>query len=400
MQMISIVIPIYNIEKYLVQCIESIVEQTYSDIEIVLVDDGSTDNSGAICDEYAGRDDRIKVIHKSNGGLVSARKAGLSASSGDLIVCVDGDDWIEPDMVSRMADVMLRENADIVLCGFFENTGSAERQVKHGVSSGKYNKADLTEKIYPDMFGDDFRWKLFPYIWGKLFRRACLIEPQMQVDNRITMGEDVVCMYPCFLRAESIFIMDEALYHYRQSVGSMTKQVSSRKSEGEKYRLLYQSMKAVLGEYIPMYNLREQIRRYMLFLMVPRAESLYEGYESLDYLFPFSQVKRGMRIVLYCAGTYGQRLHRYLADSGFCQVAAWVDRNYAELRRMGLEVDAPDVIADKEYDAIVIANMFRSSRSSLYRELSERYGSGKVHMIDEECIFSEETWRAFPAGDV
>lgn len=396
---ISIVIPIYNIRPYLEQCIDSVLGQTYSNLEIILVDDGSTDGSGDICDRYAGRDARIKVIHKQNGGLVSARKAGLSAAAGDYVLCVDGDDWIEPDMVSRMLDAMLRERVDVVLCGFFENTGGAERKVKHGTLSVRYNKAGLKETIYPDMFGRDFQWKLFPYVWGKLFHRTCLLESQLQVDDRITMGEDVVCVYPCLLRAESIFVMNESLYHYRQSVGSMIKQIGNRKDECDKYRVLYQSLETVCAEWLPMYNLREQIKRYMLFLMVPRAEALYEGFGELDWLFPFPQVRRGMRIVLYCAGTYGQRLYRYLMDSGFCQVAAWVDRNYKELRSMGLAVDEPSVIADMEYDAIVIANVLEPSRSLLYRELVGRYGSGNVHMIEEACIFSEETWRAFPCGD-
>lgn len=398
--LVSVIIPIYNVDTYLAQCIESICRQSFPDLEIILVDDGSTDGSGVICDSYAEKDVRIRVIHKQNGGLVSARKAGLSVAAGDYILCVDGDDWIEPDMVSRMLNVILRENADIVLCGFFENAGSTERIVRHGVLPGRYDKAAMTEGIYSDMFGGGFfEWRILPHVWGKLFRRNCLLEPQLGVDDRVTMGEDVVCVYRCILGADSIFIMDEPLYHYRQSGNSMIKKIGNRKRERETYRLLYQSMQTVFAEWFPTYNLQEQIKRYMLFLMVPRAEALYEGFGELDWLFPFPQVKRGMRIVLYCAGTYGQRLYRYLTDSGFCQVAAWVDRNWQELRSMGLAVDEPSVIADVEYDAIVIANIFEPSRSLLYKELAGRYGSGNVHMIDEACVFSEETWQAFPCGD-
>ena len=99
---ISIIVPIYNVEKYVRQCIESIINQTYKNIQIILVDDGSTDTSGLICDEYASIDDRIEVIHKKNGGLDSARKAGIAIASGKYVGYVDGDDWIEPFMYERM----------------------------------------------------------------------------------------------------------------------------------------------------------------------------------------------------------------------------------------------------------------------------------------------------------
>lgn len=397
--LVSVIVPIYNVSTYLKECIESICRQSFRNLEIILVDDGSTDSSGMICDNYAKQDARIRVIHKPNGGLVSARKAGLSASTGNYILCVDGDDWIEPDMVFCMLDAALQENTDIVLCGFFENTGDMEKIVRHGVLPGRYDKAAMKEEIYPDMLGSGFfEQKIFPHMWGKLFQRECLFRFQMQVDDRLTMGEDVVCVWACLMSVHSIFIMTESLYHYRQTTGSMIKQISSRTRECESYRLLYQSIKVALEEYLPMYHLREQIRRYMLFDMVPRAETLYEGFETLDYLFPFPRVRKGMRIVLYCAGTYGQRLYKYLKESGFCEVTAWVDRNWQELRKMGLAVDAPTVIADTEYDAIVIANIMVPSRLLLYQELAERYGGKKVHTLDEACIFSDETWRAFPCG--
>lgn len=101
--MISIIVPVYNVEKYLERCIESIVNQTYKDIEIILVDDGSPDNCSVICDRYAEKDNRIKVIHKQNGGLINARKSGLEIAQGDYIGFVDSDDWIEPEMYEYFA---------------------------------------------------------------------------------------------------------------------------------------------------------------------------------------------------------------------------------------------------------------------------------------------------------
>lgn len=133
----------------------------------------------------------------------------------------------------------------------------------------------------------------------------------------------------------------------------------------------------------------------MLFLMLPRADGLYEGFDRLDYLFPFPKVRRGFRIILYGAGTYGQRLRGYLEETGFCQVTAWVDRNYAQYQSMGLQVENPEVIPEVQYDAIVIAIVFSEPRKALYQELIQKYPEGKISMPDEQLIFSQEARAAF-----
>ena len=116
---VSIIVPVYNVEKYLDKCIESIVNQTYRNIEIILVDDGSPDKCPEICNEWAKKDDRIKVIHKENGGLSSARNAALEIAQGDYITFVDSDDWIENDMIQSMLTCAAKNDADIVCCGFY-----------------------------------------------------------------------------------------------------------------------------------------------------------------------------------------------------------------------------------------------------------------------------------------
>lgn len=120
MPMFSIVVPVYKVESYLPQCIESILSQTYTDFELILVDDGSPDNCGKICDAYAAQDNRIRVIHKENGGVTSARLAGAEAAVGEYIVCIDGDDWISPDYLSNFAECIREYAPDIVCCGFVE----------------------------------------------------------------------------------------------------------------------------------------------------------------------------------------------------------------------------------------------------------------------------------------
>ncbi len=394
---ISIIVPIYNIKTYLAPCIESIMRQTFSELEIILVDDGSTDGSGEICESYKRADARITVIHKENEGLVSARKTGLQAAKGKYIAYVDGDDWIETDMYERMYKRMIEEKVDVVMCGRYEDTGSVSRKVFHGIPEGRYHKQALIQKVYPWMIvnGVFFEWGIFPGVWDKLFRRECLEPFQFEVDNRIVMGEDAVCTYPCLLNADSIYIMQECLYHYRQTTTSMVKRIKNFDKEREQFRILYQTGKKSFEKYAGIFDLRQQWKKYILFLMIPRSDGLYRGYEKLDFLFPFTGVGKGKRIVLYGAGTYGQRLFRYLKRTEFCQTAAWVDRNYVQFQAMGLPVENPNVISEVSYDAIVAANTYDRSRKKLYQELAAKYPREKIHLLDEKLVFSEETMEAF-----
>ena len=395
--MISVIVPIYNVKDYLIPCIESIINQIFTDLEIILVDDGSTDGCSEICDKYQEIDSRILVIHKENEGLVSARKAGLKAAHGSYIAYVDGDDWIEPIMYEHMYQELCRQDADIVMCGRYEDTGKISREVFHGIPEGRYGKEELINYVYPQMIvGDDFfEWMIFPGLWDKLFRRKCVEMFQYMVDNRITMGEDAACTYPCLLNADSIYIIHQCLYHYRQTTSSMVKKVQSNEIERERFCVLYQSMNKCFERYTGIFDVREQWKKYVLFLMLPRADTLYKDFENLEYLFPFYQVKKGSSIILYGAGTYGQRLYQYLKKSRFCSVSAWVDRNYIQLSEMGLEVVNPLVIPQKKCNVIVIANTYKKSRTLLYQELCEKYPEKRIYTIAEKCIFTQETMRAF-----
>ena len=395
--MISVIVPIYNVKDYLIPCIESIINQIFTDLEIILVDDGSTDGCSEICDKYQEIDSRILVIHKENEGLVSARKAGLKAAHGSYIAYVDGDDWIEPIMYEHMYQELCRQDVDIVMCGRYEDTGKISREVFHGIPEGRYGKEELINYVYPQMIvGDDFfEWMIFPGLWDKLFRRKCVEMFQYMVDNRITMGEDAACTYPCLLNADSIYIIHQCLYHYRQTTSSMVKKVQSNEIEQERFQILYQSVNKCFEQYAGIFDVREQWKKYVLFLMLPRADTLYKDFENLEYLFPFYQVKKGSSIILYGAGTYGQRLYQYLKKSRFCRVSAWVDRNYIQLSEMGLEVVNPLVIPQKKCNVIVIANTYKKSRTLLYQELCEKYPEKRIYTIDEKCIFTQETMRAF-----
>lgn len=396
-RLISIIVPVYNTEPYLRQCLDSILCQTVGNIEVICVDDGSTDTSPQILDAYAATDSRVQIIHKKNGGLVSARKTGLKAATGEYIGYVDSDDWIEPDMYEKLLAALKDGEADIAMCGRFEDTGETCRKVCHGFPAGRYDKRALTETIFPRMIVNSafFEWGIFPGVWDKLFCKESLEPFQMAVDERLTMGEDAACTYPALLHAESICILDECLYHYRQSPTSMVKRKTDAEVERRRFRLLYRTGLQALECGKTRYDLTDQWKEYLLFLMIPRADTLLEGMERLDYLFPFPEVRRGSNIILYGMGTYGQRLYQFIKESGFCHVAACADRNYEELTKQGIPVISPEKLADYNCDAIIVANSFAGVRWEIKKELAERYPEKKVYLMDETLIRSEDILRAF-----
>lgn len=223
--MISIIVPIYKVEKYIKQCVSSILAQTYKDIEVILVDDGSPDNCPAICDEFAKSDKRVKVIHKENGGLMSARQAGLRAASGEYVGFVDGDDWIESDMYENFAKVIEQYNPDMALCEFYFSYQDRDETSSQNLSKEFYNKSQMTEEIYPTMLFKDrfYNFGINPCCWSKVFKKQLLENNLYKVTPKIKIGEDAAFTYPCLLEAKSLAYVDKKLYHYRINPKSMTK---------------------------------------------------------------------------------------------------------------------------------------------------------------------------------
>lgn len=395
--LISIIVPIYNIDLYLCECIESLINQTYTGIEIILVDDGSTDNSGKICDEYVKRDSRIKVIHKKNEGLVRARKDGLSAATGKYIIYVDGDDWIETDFVECMLSVVKENNADIVIGGRYDECGGSRSKHYQGVSEGYYDKKKLIKDIYPRMISkaDFFEFGIYPTAWGKMYRKDQLEIFQNIVDDRLTFGEDVAFVYELLLNADSLFILDKCLYHYRQREQSMVRKIDNSNEEKRKFLNLHNFVWNRLKNYDKEYDLKNQWLRFLMFSMVPRAEILYDGFENLDYLFPYPKVRKGSNIIVYGMGLYGQRLYNYLKKTKFCNVIAAFDRNYDGLNKIGLNVESPENISEFEYDAMIITCSYAGTRFAVYSEMIEKYPADKIHIMDEDLVFSNETIRRF-----
>ena len=213
----------------------------------------------------------------------------------------------------------------------------------------------MKEVVYPHMIvnGGFFDWGIFPGYWDKLFRRDVLEKYLNAVDERIMMGEDASCIYPCLLNSESIYVLHRCLYHYRQTQGSMVH--ITRKNvtiERERFRVLYTSTLKVLSSGSNIFDMTEQWLYYVLFLMMPRADILYKDLDKLEYLFPYPEVKRGEKVIVYGAGLFGQRIYEYIRQTEFCVPVALADRDYERLRMEGINVVSPDDMSKYDWDAI------------------------------------------------
>ena len=219
----SVIVPIYNIEKYLSRCIDSVLAQTFDDYELILVDDGSPDNCPKICDEYAEKDERIKVIHKKNGGLVSARQAGIRIAAGEYVFHLDGDDAIFPDALESAYEIIIKHNPDMVSFSHKRCVDGVVGDAIHEiVDEGLYNKADIEQKIYPRLLSDENMKNVMYFLWGKAIKRELAIKYQLIVNTAISQGEDVSCTIPYYLEAEKIYMSRKPIYLYTVRNDSLT----------------------------------------------------------------------------------------------------------------------------------------------------------------------------------
>lgn len=227
---ISIIIPVYKVEKYIRRCLDSVINQTYQNIEIVLVDDGSPDKSGNICDEYAIRDKRIKVIHKSNSGVTEARILGLQNCSGDYVAFIDSDDYISRNYIEYLYDCIVRYHVSIACCQDITVLANGKKQLDVRSEFGVFDEKRL-KTLLANNYLYDFRIKkgasFFLGLWGKLFDKKLLNGNVMKVAKGLYYGEDCVTLLYIMYKLPSLYVSDKYLYFYVQHAEQATKRFDS-----------------------------------------------------------------------------------------------------------------------------------------------------------------------------
>ncbi len=346
--LISVIVPVYNVEPYLRQCIESIQSQTYRKLQIILVDDGSTDGSGDICDEYAKHDDRIVIIHQPNGGLVRARKVGLEKATGEYIGFVDGDDYVESQMYEVLADEMVKTGADFVHTGYWQNQSCQISFQREEIELSPHRASFLGKAVFSEGA------YISPSIWSKLFKAQLIQKCYAKVPNQISYGEDVVSLCACLLEAERILLLDQAFYHYRVRTSSLTHRDAVILVKDEVS--LYEALCDLFHRYHLYESVEVGLKRNLLWTLFGIIKNeMKDIYPIQRYRYADIENIRHKRLVLYGAGMVGQSYYTQISRYQSCQIVAWVDRHPPRLHDVDINIDSPEVLLKIEYDLILIA---------------------------------------------
>lgn len=287
---VSVIVPVYNEERYLSDCINSILQQTYKDIELILVDDGSTDRSGKICDQFQANDNRIKVIHKKNGGLISAWKCGVNEAKNDYVCFVDSDDLIQKNHIRDMVDAILKHNVDMVISPVNKIEGDKLSPFIYSLQDGLIEnyRDQFLSKILTDLDKVTER-KLPPNRWGKLIQKKYILKNLKYVDDRVTYGEDLSIIFPIFCDISSIYIIkdDNNSYLYRYREGTMVSGFDENRWLSIK--LVYSNLKRVINDKknLPL-NMMDQVKidyfRSLIDCYKNQIRSLNTDYKDIELL--------------------------------------------------------------------------------------------------------------------
>ena len=218
--MVSVIVPAYNIAPFIERCVNSLLSQTYSDLEILLVDDGSTDATPALCDRFAGEDQRIRVFHKTNGGVSSARNLALDYCQGEYISIIDGDDWVEPTLYEDAVRAMRETDTDVFMFEYYIDIN--EQTNRHSVNDSFYGKIDRETAIIHSIAPHN------RFAWSKVFSKTILLNKQglpgrIRFDTSIILGEDTLFVEEALLKSKAVYYSSVPYYHYDQRDGSATR---------------------------------------------------------------------------------------------------------------------------------------------------------------------------------
>lgn len=278
--LISIIVPIYNVDKYLEECIESLKNQTYKNLEIILINDGSTDNSEQICRKEEKQDNRIVFINKKNGGAASAKNEGLKVAKGDYIAFVDSDDFIEPDMIEYMVNTIKKYNADIIQCSFTNLYKNTEKFKQDTIVEQKISSKDFLE-----LFLTKWDSSLF---WNKLFKRE-VIENIFFTEGRCI--DDEFFTYKCVINSKSIVTSNKIVYNYRMRKSGVMKSESSQKQIlKDRVDYLYERYELVRKIYK---DLDKSFLEHLLTYYLIISKDYYVDEKLLDYMKNNLKSKKG-----------------------------------------------------------------------------------------------------------
>lgn len=387
--LISVIVPVYNVAQYLPKCIDSIMNQTYRDLEIILVNDGSTDNSGEICTEYENKDTRIKVIHQENNGVVSARKTGISNATGGYIAFVDADDWLDECALESMHRDM--KDADLIAAGYWKNYPQGEELGTNHMPAGVYATEQELHYFYENMMyykSETFDDSLAS-IWNKLFRLEIIKQFYEKLDDRLHYEEDAVFLYTYFLRCNKIVVSEDAFYHYRIRENSAVNSVYQYFLADVNHIYLY--LEKLFSTHacadVMLLRLQQWIEE-LVFYGINEKMGFKEEAKLPLYLLPYQDLLADKKVILYGAGKIGKEYMRSMRRSRISPLL-WVDASYEKAKQAGLPVEPVEHIHTCEFDYILLAIKEEKMANSIRANLEQMGIPGEKILWKRPIMFFE-----------
>lgn len=367
---VSIIVPVFNAEKYLERCINSITSQTKENIEIICVDDGSTDNSLSILKKLSEDDNRVKVISQRNGGVSLARKSGLEKAKGEYIGFADADDWMEFDMIEQLYCTAVDNDVDVVCSGYYFEGDFVSEYVD-----------DVPEGLYCDGRMDILR-ELTIYnlknksvgirgsICSKIFRRKLIEEVFGLAPDNLAYSEDKMIVITSMLLANSVYMLKKSFYHYIKNPNSKVNTTDS--SYLSKIDAFCQYAYSLYENPRFTESMRLQMEMYII-------ELLYKGINSrmpfknknLLWIDPYylDRFPHNASIVIYGAGDFGETYYRQISRRSDVKIVGWVDPNFEKYEETTLKICSPENIDSLNYDYILLAYKNKDKADSVKRKL-------------------------------
>lgn len=388
---ISVIVPVYNEMQYLEQCVSSICNQTYKNLEIILVNDGSDIPCRELCDTYSKKDERIRVIHKENGGSLSARRRGIEEATGDYVAFVDSDDWIELDLYAKIAEVMRKNEPDMIMASnyFRDYPDGSSMKVYENDRTGYWQRKEFEKEVFPYFIKTDdfFDTGIAIAMTYNLFKTDFARKILQNVDDRIKTSEDYVFLMIALLEAESCATTTYRGYHYRSNIMSKT---HTLKNMGELLQPVYETVDYKIDR--SQYNgtVKSILKQKNIFHIYHAF--MIKDYGKLskradDFLFPYSKAKKGSKIVVYGAGKLGKQIYGAIDSSDDYKAIGLVDKNWELYKKQGWNVAAPEEILALQYDYIIIAIVYANIKNQVKRDLLDMgVNADKIAEVDLDVL--------------
>ena len=352
---ISIIIPVYNVEEYIEQCLESIVNQTYKNIEIIIVDDGSTDNSKLICERYVRNYHNIRLVCQNNQGVAKARKNAAKYVSGEYVGFVDSDDYVDKDYFEKLINAV--EETDIVTSGYRKCYHHGSSDFYDSIPSGVYRGCEEIGYILDNMiyYQDGKDRGITPYIWNKLYKASIVKQIYEEVGENILIGEDSDFLYRYLLKCSAIRITNICGYNYRLRLSS------SLHKECRGYlgsvNDLYYGLEEVFSRHSQKEKLMKHLQMWIAEMLANATVMMGFMPETQNYTFfyPYINMLLDKKLVLYGAGKVGQTYYTQIKKFAQSKIVLWVDNDYENYSCIyGCEIKHPKEIINTTYDYIII----------------------------------------------